>query len=178
MSNNLSITITKAGFDAAFNNSNTGLDLEISHIAFGDIGWNPVNNDPATSLKNEVIRVGITSGKKIGNSQIHLSAIVDGDDDFTIREVGFFLKDGTLFGVYSNKDQALAYKMASTDLVLNFDLVLSTINNDNITITNNETNNINPSLSIEFLLITLGNIKIATSQINQFNQNLQKLFNL
>ena len=37
MADNLSIKITKAGKEAAFNISNTGLELEISHVAFGDI---------------------------------------------------------------------------------------------------------------------------------------------
>ena len=175
MANNLSIKITKAGKEAAFNVSNTGLELEISHISFGDVGWTPVNEDEATSLKNEILRVPISSGEKIGTSQIHLNAIADSNDNFTIREVGFFLNDGTLFGVYSSEAQALAYKTAGTELVLAFDLILTTLPPDSVSVIIEEGGNINPYFLNELILITLGNIKIATSQISGFSRYLKKI---
>ena len=175
MSDNLSIKITKAGKEAAFNVSNTGLELEISHVAFGDIGWTPVNEDEATALKNEILRVPISSGEKIGTSQIRLTSIADGNDNFTIREVGFFLSDGTLFGVYSSEIQALAYKTAGTELVLAFDLILTTLPPDSVSVVIEEGNNTNPSFLNELILITLGNIKIATTQLSGLNRYLTKI---
>ena len=175
MADNLSIKITKAGKEAAFNVSNTGLELEISHVAFGDTGWTPVNEDEATTLQNEILRVPILSGEKFGTSQIHLTAKADSPDNFTIREVGFFLSDGTLFGVYSSETQALAYKTAGTELVLVFDLILSTLPPDSVLVAIEGGNNINPSFINELLLITLGNIKIATTQISGMSRYLTKI---
>ena len=172
---NLAIKITKAGKEAAFNTSNTGLELEISHIALGDIGWAPIDEDEATNLKNEILRVPITSGEKIGTNQINLKAIIDGNENFTIREVGFFLNDGTLFGIYSNQTQALSYKTAGTQLILAFDLILSTLPPDSVSIIIEEGSNINPSFLNQLILITLGNIKIATSQITGLNRYLTNL---
>jgi len=175
MSDNLSIKITKAGKEAAFNVSNTGLELEISHVAFGDIGWTPVNEDEATALKNEILRVPIAMGEKIGTSQIRLTSIADGNDNFTIREVGFFLSDGTLFGVYSSEIQALAYKTAGTELVLAFDLILTILPPDSVSVVIEEGNNTNPSFLNELILVTLGNIKIAITQLSGLTRYLTKI---
>ena len=173
MSDNLAIKITKVGKEAAFNVTNTGLELEISHIGFGDVGWSPIDGDQAISLKNEILRVPICSGRKLGDSQIHLTARADSADNFTIREVGFFLKDGSLFGVYSNKDQVLAYKTAGTELVLSFDLILTTLPADSVSVIS--VSESSPSLIEELILMSLGNIKIARSQISIFNRYLTKI---
>ena len=163
----LSTQITKAGKEAAFNAGNTGLSLEISHIAFGNQGWSPIIDDPAQSLKSEILRVPILKGEKTG-SQIHLTARADGEDNFIIKEVGFFLKDGTLFAVYSSQN-ALAYKNAGTELILDFYLSLSTVPQNSISVISQ--NSIDSSLTKELISIVSGNVKIAYVQI----KNLQKI---
>ena len=79
------------------------------------------------------------------------------------------------FGVYSSETQALAYKTAGTELVLVFDLILSTLPPDSVSVVIEEGNNINPSFINELILITLGNIKIATSQISGMSRYLTKI---
>lgn len=175
MADNLSIQITKAGKEAAFNANSTGLKLEISHVAFGDQGWNPVIDDPATSLRNEILRVPIISGEKLGSSQIHLIAKADGPSDFIIKEVGFFLSNGILFGVFSSDTKALAYKMAGTEILIAFDLILSTLPPDVVQIVIEAGSNFNPSFIRELIYITLGNIKTATVQIKNLNRIINKI---
>ena len=85
------------------------------------------------------------------------------------------MSDGTLFGVYSSETQALAYKTAGTELVLVFDLILSTLPPDSVSVVVEEGNNINPSFINELILITLGNIKIATTQLSGLNKYLTKI---
>lgn len=174
----LSIAITKAGKEAAFNVSNTGFELEISHIAFGDVGWNPVNDDEATELRNEILKVPIISGEKLGRSQIHLNAKLDGDAEFIIREVGIFLSDGTLFGVYSNESQDLAHKTSGVELILTFDLILSTLPPDSVSIVieGGEIASAYPSIISELIKITLGNIKTSIVQIDGLSRITKKLF--
>ena len=46
MADNLLVQITKAGKEAAFNVGNTGIALEISHVGFGSVGWNPGKLNP------------------------------------------------------------------------------------------------------------------------------------
>jgi len=175
MVDNLSIQITKAGKEAAFNVGATGIALEISHVAFGDHGWNPVFEDEATSLKNEILRVPIISGEKLNSSQIRLTAKADGPSNFIIKEVGFFLKDGTLFGVFSSDSMALAYKMAGTEILIAFDLLLSTLPPDSVQITLESGSNFNPSLIKELIPITLGNIKIAIVQMQNLHRIISKI---
>lgn len=175
MANNLSIIITKAGKEAAFNAYATGIALEITHVAMGDVGWNPVIDDEAKTLKHEILRVPIASGAKVGSSQIHLQARADGPSDFIIKEVGFFLKDGTLFGVFSSSEIALAYKMSGTEIMLEFDLALSTLPPDSVQIIVEQQNNFYPSFLSQLISLTLGNIKIANSQINSFDRRINKV---
>lgn len=175
MANNISITITKAGKEAAFNAQATGISLEISHVALGDKGWNPVFDDEAKTLKNEILRVPIIAGEKIGSSQIHLIAKADGPEDFVIKEVGFFLKDGTLFGVFSSSEMALAYKLSGTEILLEFDLLLSTLPADSVQIVVTQGNNFYPSFVNQLICLTLGNIKIATAQIKNLDRHIKKI---
>lgn len=175
MPDHLSIVITKAGKEAAFNASNTGFELEISHIAFGDIGWTPVSDDEATELQNEILRVPIISGEKLGSSQIHLNAKLDGDAEFVIREVGIFLSDGTLFGIYSNKSQDLVHKTSGVELILTFDLILSTLPPDSVSIIIEGGESAYPSIINELIKITLGNIKTSIVQIDNLSRHTHKL---
>ena len=53
---------------------------------------------------------------------------------FWVREVGFYLEDGTLFAVYSEPDKALAYKSPEVDLLLAFDLALTGVPSGSVNI--------------------------------------------
>jgi hypothetical protein len=182
MSENLSIKITAAGKAAAFNAANTGFELEISQVALGDEAWSPVDEDGATKLRSEKLRVPITAGERIGSSQIHLTAKADGPDSFHIREVGFFLNDAlkdedkTLFGVYSTTTQDLAYKTAGTELILDFDLILSTLPPTSVNVISTGESGFHPSFINQLIPITLGNIKTATVQVGSLIRYLKTVF--
>jgi len=51
-----------------------------------------------------------------------------------VKEVGFYLADGTLFAVWSDPAQVLAYKTANVDLLLAFDLTIAAVPEGSITV--------------------------------------------
>ena len=124
--------LTQAGIQAVFNANNTGLQAEITHIALGNAGYTP--SDSATALQSEKQRVAVSGGEMISNDQIHLTANASGNAEYWIKEVGFYLADGTLLAVYSDPIKAIAYKSSSLDILLSFDLKLSALPADSITI--------------------------------------------
>jgi len=132
MSTTLTPVITDAGLQAVFNAQNTGITLDITHIALGDNGYTPTNS--RTLLQHEVARFPIADGTRVSNTQVHLTALADGVTEFWVREVGFLLSDGTLLAVWSDPTQALAFKSNGVDLLLAFDLVLSALPANSVTV--------------------------------------------
>lgn len=116
--------ITTKGLAAVFSETNTGLAAEITHIALGDNGRNPSKNE--IGLTNERMRIAVADGSRIDDHQIHLTGLADGDTEFWVREIGFILADGTMLAVWSDT-QPLAYKSAQVPLLLAFDLALSAL---------------------------------------------------
>jgi hypothetical protein len=92
--------ITDAGLQAALAYSGTGVAVKITHIAAGDVSWNP--DETAVALQNELERVEVAQGAIVGPHQIHLDAFLTGPLEYEIAEVGFFMEDGTLFAVWSD----------------------------------------------------------------------------
>ena len=133
MSTTLNPIITKIGIKAVFNAQSDGLEARIKEIALGDTGWAP--DDSASALKSEKHRIPILGGESISNSQIHLTAVEDGTSlEYWVREIGFYLADGTLLAIWSDPEQPLAHKSAGIDLLLAFDLVLSALPANSVTI--------------------------------------------
>ena len=133
MSTGLQPVITKAGLAAILTATKTGLSAEISHIALGSQAYTP-SADQRT-LRNEVARFPISSGQKLSSTLLHLTAVADGSTAYWVKEVGIFLKDGTLLAVWSHLTEALAYKAANIDLLLAYDLSLAALPADSVTIT-------------------------------------------
>ncbi|MFK0086495.1 phage tail protein [Pseudomonas sp. NPDC090755] len=132
MSTPLQPVITKAGLAAIWRADNAGLAAEITHVVLGTSGYTP-NADQKT-LKAQTASYPIAGGERLGNTQIHLTAVADGDRAFWVREVGFLLSDGTLLAVWSHPTEALAYKPAGTDLLLAYDLSLTALPANSVTI--------------------------------------------
>lgn len=133
MSTTLMPVITQAGLQAVFNASNSGLQAEIIEIALGDQGWQPDNS--ATALRNERRRVQVAGGERIAPTQIHITAVEDGTElEYWVREVGFYLADGTLLAIWSHDTQALAYKATGVDLLLAFDMALAALPAESVTV--------------------------------------------
>ena len=127
---NLIPIITTAGLSAVFNATNDGLAARLTHVAFGDTGWQPDNT--ATALQNERTRVPISNGSRISPTQIHVTAIENGSVEYWVREIAFILDDGTVLAVWSNPTEALAFKAADVDLLLALDFVLSALPEDSV----------------------------------------------
>ena len=117
--------ITTAGVGAVFNAYNDGLQATLSHIALGDGAYVP--DSGATALQNELLRTAIASGKRVDNNRIHVAGLAEGPEEFWVREVGFYLDDGTLFALWSSPDTPLAYKVANLHLLIGFDLIITTL---------------------------------------------------
>lgn len=133
MSTPLQPVITKAGLAGIWSLSNTGLAAEITHVVLGTAGYTPSNEQ--TSLRAQVAKYPISGGERLSGTLIHLTALADGNAAFWVREIGFLLADGTLLAVWSHATDILTYKAAGTDLLLAYDLSLSALPADSVTIT-------------------------------------------
>lgn len=124
--------ITEAGLAAIWRAGNDGLSARITHIALGDSGYLPAQTQ--TRLRTEKARYPISDGKRLANNELHLTAVADGDKAFWVREVAFVLEDGTLLAVWSDPATPLAYKSPGVDLLLAYDLLLSALPADSVTV--------------------------------------------
>lgn len=137
MSTPLQPLITKAGLAAIWNATKTGLAAEISHIGLGSSGYTP--NVEQTALRNQVAKYPISGGEQLSSTLIHLTAIADDAKAFWVREIGFFLSDGTLLAVWSDANTPLTYKAGGDELLLAYDLSLQALPADSVTINSTAT---------------------------------------
>ncbi len=157
MSNTLIPVITQAGLQAVFNASNSGLQAEITEIALGDQGWQP--DSAAVGLRNERRRIQISNGERIAPTQIHITAVEDGTQlEYWVREVGFYLADGSLLAIWSHETQALAYKAAGVDLLLAFDMALAALPAESVTVVGTGGVSLPPATTVK-----LGVMRFATT---------------
>lgn len=160
--------ITEAGFTAALAAEQGGFRINITHIAVGDAGYDvplqATGRTALTALTNERRRVEIQDAREVGDGQTDLSFIVDGAEDYAVREIGVFLDDGTLFAIASDPVQALLYKTSLSVAAVAVELVLSTVPIEAINIVS-----AGPSLN---LLMTR---EIATISAFQMRLQLEQL---
>ena len=131
----LAAVLTTAGLAALLNASNTGLGAAITHMAFGDghgAGYTPQAGQ--LGLANEVVRIGVGGGARIGNAEIEVQALLDTGPSFWIREVGFVLDDGTMLAVWSDPITPLAYKTQGVPLAVSYSLALEGAPADAVTV--------------------------------------------
>lgn len=124
--------ITKAGLAAIWNATSTGVKAEIAFVGLGDQGYTPTFDQP--TLRGQVAKYPIAGGEKLSSSLIHLTALVDDNNAFWVRGVGFYLADGTLFAVWSSTGDPLTYKPAGGEVLLAYDLSLEALPADSVTI--------------------------------------------
>jgi hypothetical protein len=129
--------ITEVGRQASFNADVQGLKVNIKYIAIGSGRYEP--NKTMTALQDEKLRVPIQSSEiDKTNYQITLNSIFkDEEKEFWITEIGFFLEDGTLFAIWSDKTKALSYKSIFSKPIFAFTLKLVDVNIDSINIIDN-----------------------------------------
>jgi hypothetical protein len=159
--------ITLAGLQAAWNATHTGISAEITHVGLGSGGYTPSTNQ--TALQDEKHRLNIAGGELAGPTQIHLTALDNSELEFWVREVGFYLADGTLFAVWSSAEGPLAYKSPTLPLVVAFDLDLSALPADSITVSTTGTLNL-------FMADEL--TRLSTAQIDGMTRDTNHLLRL
>lgn len=132
-------TILSTGLAAVFNATSSGLQANITHIAFGDGGsggsYEPTGSE--TQLRREITRVPVGGGERIAPNQIHLSSLLEDANipEFWINEVGIVLEDGTMLALWSKPGTPLGYKSELTKLIVAFDLVLSGVPANSVDVT-------------------------------------------
>ncbi len=124
--------ITETGLAAIWRAGNDGVSARITHIALGEAAYTP--HQGLVRLQAERARYPIADGKAVSSTQVHLTALADGSTEFWVREVGFYLADGTCLAIWSDPARPLAYKAAGVDLLLAYDLVLSALPPGSVTV--------------------------------------------
>jgi len=127
---------TDAGLAAIENATGNGLQATIAEIAIGDAGYAPGTS--AVGLQNELVRVNCSAGGAVGPQEVLLEAQVPAAaPEFFVREIGFFLDDGTLLALWSDVSQVLGYRSALSPWFFKFVLKWSTLPVDSITVSFN-----------------------------------------
>ncbi len=174
MSSDFLAVITQAGLNAAVSAAASGIDAEITQIGVSATGFTPNRN--TTALPNEILRVSIAGGSDVTGNQAHLTAVFDGETTFAARSVGFYLRDGTLFAVWSHPSNVLFYKTSTGRVVQSFDLLLDAVPAGSVTIY--AEGDLSLYFAPEFTDMAIANTKMATAQIKtllrqvQFNDRL------
>lgn len=132
MSEALKPQITEVGLAAIFAKDGTGFSSQITHIGLGTSGYTP--DYKQKSLVNQVAKIPMAGGEKLSATLLHFTALADGAAAYWVREVGFYLADGTLLAVWSHPTAPLTYKAANSDLLLAYDLSLAALPADSVTI--------------------------------------------
>jgi hypothetical protein len=70
----------------------------------------------------------------LGQRQLRMAALFDGDGEYEIGEFGFYLASGTLLAVYSVAGQLLTYKAAAARVLQKFTLDISPLPADSVTV--------------------------------------------
>ena len=128
---------TEAGHAARMANSAGGFAVNITHIAIGAAGYNvPMNavtgRSTATSLQDEKNRVEIQDVRITAINQKDLSFVVEPTEEFYIREIGFYLADGTLYAVASHPTMALDWASPQSTNLFALEFVIEDADPDTV----------------------------------------------
>ena len=164
----LKLVITRRGLDAAINAKDKGIKAALKWVSVGDAAYTPNNEQQA--LRNELARVEFGEYKDTSGSSIQAAAKFSGPEAYAIREIGFWLDDGTLFGVISEPNRTLNYKAAGGHCIQPFTLNLSALPSDSITVIVG-TENLNILIDTEFAIL-------AKSQVDTMHLAIKHEFRL
>ncbi|TFF09792.1 hypothetical protein EXW72_10725 [Pseudomonas sp. BCA14] len=126
------VRFTSKGLDEVLQAKNQGLKGEITHIGAGTGRYNPDGTEVA--LRDERQRVAIVDYEDLGDHQLRMAALFDGEAEYEIGEFGFYLASGTLLAVYSVAGKLLTYKAAAARVLQKFTLDVSPLPADSVTI--------------------------------------------
>lgn len=115
----LKLTITTAGRAAIVNAEKNGT----TPVVVSQVGMTAVAFTPDASLKNvpnELKRLATISGGATASDTIHVTIRDNTGDTYSLRGLGLYLADGTLFAAYSQAD-VIGEKSAQASLLLAID---------------------------------------------------------
>ncbi|MGI0120285.1 phage tail protein [Zooshikella sp. RANM57] len=127
----LKLQFTDAGLEKLISAKSLGLKGEISHIAFGDGAYTPSRSQ--LTLLRECERVAISDYQGDGRT-LRMAAVFDNPLEYAIREIGVFLSDGTLLGVYSKESKTLGYRSPNVKVVQWFTVNIEPLPTDSINV--------------------------------------------
>ncbi|WP_028619078.1 MULTISPECIES: hypothetical protein [Pseudomonas] len=160
------VRFTSKGLDEVLQAKNQGLKGEITHIGAGTGRYHPDGSEIA--LRDERQRVAIVDYEDLGNRQLRMAALFDGEGEYEIGEFGFYLASGTLLAVYSVAGKLLTYKAAAARVLQKFTLDIAPLPADSVTIVVGDEN-----LNI---LIAEELAAVATANIDNMARHLGVLF--
>lgn len=160
------VRFTSKGLDEVLQAKNQGLKGQITHIGAGTGRYNPDGTEVA--LRDERQRVAIVDYEDLGERQLRMAALFDGEAEYEIGEFGFYLASGTLLAVYSVAGKLLTYKAAAARVLQKFTLDISVLPADSVTIVVGS-ENLN-------LLLTDELAAIASANIDNMTRSLKVLF--
>ena len=121
------LTFTTVGIAALADVQRTGVVRIISHVAYGTESYTPTKTQ--TSLRAEVERIEVSTPKidddpnaddepVLAEGEILLVGVFKSDKSYDVREVGYFLDDGTLLAVQSQEDFLITHKSPDIEVIL------------------------------------------------------------
>ncbi|MBH3398267.1 hypothetical protein I5S60_01670 [Pseudomonas fluorescens] len=156
------VRFTSKGLDEVLQAKNQGLKGEITHIGAGTGRYNPDGTEVA--LRDERQRVAIVDYEDLGERQLRMAALFDGDGEYEIGEFGFYLASGTLLAVYSVAGKLLTYKAAAARVLQKFTLDVSPLPAASVTVVVG-TENLNILLTEELASLSAASIDTMTRGI-------------
>ncbi|RUQ44932.1 hypothetical protein D8M30_16230 [Corynebacterium pseudodiphtheriticum] len=160
------VRFTSKGLDEVLQAKNQGLKGEITHIGAGTGRYNPDGTEVA--LRDERQRVAIVDYEDLGDRQLRMAALFDGEAEYEIGEFGFYLASGTLLAVYSVAGKLLTYKAAAARVLQKFTLDISPLPADSVTMVVGG-NSLNLLMAEELATV-------ATANVNNMVRHLGVLF--
>ncbi|QJI30740.1 hypothetical protein HKK55_19195 [Pseudomonas sp. ADAK18] len=157
------VRFTSKGLDEVLQAKNQGLKGEITHIGAGTGRYDPDGTE--TALRDERQRVAIVDYEDLGDRQLRMAALFDGEGEYEIGEFGFYLASGTLLAVYSVAGKLLTYKAAAARVLQKFTLDISPLPADSVTVVVGS-ENLNVLLTEELAAMSAANIDNMTRGLN------------
>lgn len=127
--------LTEAGQAAAFNASNDGIELQLTHVSFGTAHYDPTGAE--VELVNEVSgKISIAGGSRPTLTQIRMTTVWRAAlGTFAIGEVAFWSDDILVFVWSRATGEVIGYKTPGVDFVLFNDLGFTQVPAGSISIT-------------------------------------------
>lgn len=170
MSDEQSLVITKKGLEECISAKSNGILLDLKWVSAGDKDYLP--DAEQTSLANEIERVEFGEYLDLGNNQVKAVGKFSGEGEYLIKELGFWLASGTLFGVVSSPGVTLNYKAKGGVCIQPFTLDLSALPSDSVQVVVG-TESLNILLDLEMMMDAVAFVRGQTVQVKQANSQMR-----